>query len=93
MQDPAPAVLAEVTVKGVARVRAACVTGEQLLGRGRQREAREDGAAAEGAPGLVLAFGAVADVKCKRGGEGGLEGDCAALAGCVHVCRWSRERF
>jgi hypothetical protein len=36
---------------------------------------------AEGAGGLFLAFGAVADVDCERFGEGGGEGDGAALAG------------
>ena len=86
VHQPRPAFGAEVAVhRAPARCRARVAA--QRRG-GRQHEAREAGADAEGGGRLPLAFEAVANVDGQGGREGGAEGGGAALAGGVHRWGW-----
>lgn len=84
MQKPHTTTLAKVAFKRIPGVRGASPLAHKwLYGFGQRPHALcwEHGGYAEGGGGLFLALGAVADVDCEGFGEGGVEGDCAALAG------------
>ena len=83
VEDPDATALAKVTLHGVAflgRARPHPQLGAEVVRWGPEVGSWEDGRAAEGRPGLLLAFGAVADVTGGGVGERCWKGDGAALA-------------